>query len=61
MPEMFKKEGENKMPERRVIYYCPECMAEQVLIPNPYYLHICTECDKSYDSRSLKTELKVIE
>ena len=26
---------------------CPKCKAEQESSPNPYYIHVCTECGVS--------------
>ena len=39
--------------KEEVFYYCPHCKEAQEFIPNPMYLHICSDCKKSYSNREL--------
>jgi|ETNvirnome_2_300_1030623.scaffolds.fasta_scaffold00458_13 hypothetical protein len=33
--------------------YCPVCDAKQEYAPNPYYIHICTNCKEKYTQSDL--------
>ncbi len=55
-------DGENKRLRKELIRFqktnkvmkCPKCGEVQVYVPNPYYTHICTKCNETYDGGDLE-------
>ncbi len=49
--------------KKEMVYYCPYCKKAQEFIPNPCYMHICTDCKKEYSNRRLtmrKVKVRII-
>jgi hypothetical protein len=42
-----------KKYKKEVFYYCPLCKEAQEFVPNPMYMHICTDCKQTYSNRKL--------
>ena len=42
-----------RVRKMQMVLRCPKCNAKQEYYPNPYYIHICSECKEQYTESDL--------